>query len=305
MSKAKRWIFTLNNYNNEDVERIKGLVEAGVATYLTFGYETAPTTGTPHLQGYICFVERRRLQQVKDQLGERAYLEVARGTPEANRDYCQKEGCFEEEGDFPVTIGGRGQDGHIRQFTIWFENFVREEKRVPTEREWSVAFPHLFIRYPGGMRDLVRHLSPEVQFEEGELKQWQLELKVILTGDADDRTVIFIVDPEGGAGKTYLQRWMLTQYPDKVQVLSMAKRDDVAHAVDCTKEIFMFNIPRGGMEFFQYTIVEQIKDRMVFSPKYNSRTKLFRKQPHVCVFCNEEPDLTKMTRDRYFIHYLS
>lgn len=93
----------------------------------------------------------------------------------------------------------------------------------------------------------------------------------------------------------------MTKHSDKTQVLSIGKRDDIAHVIDVSKSVFFFNVPRGGMEFFQYTILEQLKDRMVFSPKYNSKMKFLHKTPHVLVFCNEEPDLTKMSEDRYHI----
>ena len=55
------------------------------------------------------------------------------------------------------------------------------------------------------------------------------------------------------------------------------------------------------MEYFNYTVVEQLKDRVVFSPKYDSGTKVLTHNPHIVVFCNEMPDLTKMTFDRFAI----
>jgi len=98
----------------------------------------------------------------------------------------------------------------------------------------------------------------------------------------------------------------LTQYwyserPDDVQMLRVGKRDDFAYAIDPTKKLFVFDIPRGGMEYLQYTILEQLKDRVIFSPKYNSRTKIIRHKVHVVVFCNEDPDRNKMSRDCYYI----
>jgi hypothetical protein len=74
--------------------------------------------------------------------------------------------------------------------------------------------------------------------------------------------------------------------------------------VDESKRIFLFNIPRGQMEYLQYSVMEQLKDRMVFSPKYQSSTKLLRFVPHVVVFCNEAPDMEKMTADRYILKEL-
>lgn len=52
----RRICFTLNNYGEEDERRIK--TEAHRYKYAVYGRETAPTTGTRHLQGYINFRNR-------------------------------------------------------------------------------------------------------------------------------------------------------------------------------------------------------------------------------------------------------
>jgi len=51
----------------------------------------------------------------------------------------------------------------------------------------------------------------------------------------------------------------------------------------------------------QYGVLEQLKNRMVFSPKYNSCHKIIRRISHVIVFINEEPDMNALTGDRYKI----
>lgn len=84
-------------------------------------------------------------------------------------------------------------------------------------------------------------------------------------------------------------------------MLSIGKNADLAHAIDESKRVFVFDIPRGSMEYLQYGILEQLKNRMVFSAKYNSTTKILHQKPHVIVFCNEDPDMDKMTNDRYNI----
>jgi hypothetical protein len=88
-------------------------------------------------------------------------------------------------------------------------------------------------------------------------------------------------------------------------LLAPGKRDDLAHAIDVSKSVFLFNVPRGSMEFLQYGVLEQLKDRVIFSPKYESTTKVILQKTHVVVFCNEEPDLTKMSADRYVIRNLN
>ena len=78
----------------------------------------------------------------------------------------------------------------------------------------------------------------------------------------------------------------------------------MAYVIDISKSIFLFDIPRGSMEYLQYSILEQLKDQMIFSPKYESVSKVIPHKVHVVVFCNEEPDRNAMTEDRYKITYL-
>lgn len=117
----------------------------------------------------------------------------------------------------------------------------------------------------------------------------------------DNRAIVFYVDEEGGHGKSWFQRVFISMYEDRVQLLSSGKRDDIAFAVDEHKDIFLFNIARGQMEYLNYSVLEMLKDRMVFSSKYNSQMKILTRVPHVIVFCNEEPDYNKMTNDRFVI----
>ena len=96
---------------------------------------------------------------------------------------------------------------------------------------------------------------------------------------------------------------MSSQLPE-CQLLGPGKRDDLAHAVDERSRIFLFNVPRGQMEYLNYGLLEMLKDRMVLSPKYDSQMKILRHTPHVVVFSNEDPDDSKMTEDRYDITHI-
>lgn len=61
-------------------------------------------SGTPHLQGYVCFNNRMRLNALKA-LAPTWHWEQARGTPQQASDYCKKEGDFYEHGVLPQTGG--------------------------------------------------------------------------------------------------------------------------------------------------------------------------------------------------------
>lgn len=98
---ARAWCFTINNY--VALPEIRDGVR-----YLTFGREVAPTTGTPHLQGYVYYDNSVRLARVrKDFPG--AHIEKAKGSFEQNQAYCQKDGDFVELGVPPATQKQKGE----------------------------------------------------------------------------------------------------------------------------------------------------------------------------------------------------
>jgi len=290
-----RWVFTINNPTEEDNGRLRelggNLVGAGLA-YLVYGREVGES-GTPHLQGYCIFLTRKRLAGVRSLISPRGHFEISRGTPTQASDYCKKGGDYDEYGDLPAKKPKTG----IPEFCDWLRNL----DHFPGEREMANAFPNLWVRYQSKLTDLAVHIRPPVLLEDGEVRVWQRVLEEALAEEPDDRSILFYVDAEGGTGKSWFCRYMLTKYIEKVQLLSSGKRDDLAFCIDVTKSIFLFNVPRGGMEYLQYTILEQLKDRVVFSPKYYSQTKILQKKCHVVVFCNEAPDETKMSIDRYKI----
>lgn len=52
--KSRGWCFTLNNYTPEEEETLQDQDLLGYR-YMVYGHEIAPTTGTPHLQGYLYY----------------------------------------------------------------------------------------------------------------------------------------------------------------------------------------------------------------------------------------------------------
>ncbi len=94
--KSKHWCFTINNPTPDEVD----LHDSRFA-YIVVGEEVGDT-GTPHLQGYVCFTTRQRLTQVK-KIFPRAHLEMKRGTVIEAITYCKKDGDFVEFGEVPLT----------------------------------------------------------------------------------------------------------------------------------------------------------------------------------------------------------
>lgn len=96
---ARNWCFTINNYTDEDIERMEdlGLQIGTTLKYLVVGREVGEE-GTPHLQALIQFNKKLRLNQVKSYVGARAHCEIMRGTSTQASMYCKKDEDFLEYG---------------------------------------------------------------------------------------------------------------------------------------------------------------------------------------------------------------
>lgn len=103
--RSRGWVFTLNNYDQADVDRMPSVD----SQYLIYGKEVGES-GTPHLQGFVYFANARTGKAVKKQISERSHIEKMRGTPKQAADYCRKGGEFVEFGVMPEQ--GKRSDLH-------------------------------------------------------------------------------------------------------------------------------------------------------------------------------------------------
>lgn len=297
-SQASRWVFTLNNPTEAERAHIETKAQTAHVKYLIYGNEVGEN-GTPHLQGFVILARSQRLSYLRSFFGvdsqpSRGHFEVARGTNEQARDYSKKDGAYSEWGTCPT---GPGQRSDIAALVQWGDDFFTENGRPAESPDVAAAQPAAYVRHPRITR-LFSHRAGLVTLQEGTPRAWQQSLKDELEGEADDRKVVFFVDPQGGNGKTWFIRWYISQHKD-AQFLSVGKKADLCHAIKSDKKVFLINVARQEMEFLQYPILENLKDRILFSGKYDSRAKMFTNKVHVVVFCNEFPDMGKMSNDRY------
>jgi len=114
-TRNRSYVFTLNNPQPSDEARLVEMKKK----YLVFGREKAPTTGTPHLQGYVTFLESKTLSAAKKAIGPTAHLEIAKGTAKQASEYCKKDGDFMEIGTLPSSAGEQGQSEKERWAAAW------------------------------------------------------------------------------------------------------------------------------------------------------------------------------------------
>jgi len=294
---SKFWCFTLNN-PTEDVEQtVTDFLSSGNVTYGIYGRETGDS-GTPHLQGFVILNRSRELSFLRNKFQAHWLKRYHLSTNEQARDYCKKDGDFDEFGVFPEGVT-QGHRSDIDALVAWADDFTNDRGRPPSSPDIAREQPAAFLKYPR-FRALCAHRAPKKQLEFGEPNEWQLEMAEKIANDADDRSIEFVIDPEGGKGKTWFCRWMLTNH-DACQCLGVGRAADIANLVDETKTVFLFNVARGQMEYLSYQILEALKDRILISGKYQGRVMTWTQNLHVIVLGNEMPNMEKMTADRYNI----
>lgn len=99
--RSAHWVFTINNYTAEEIERLESLPSPEY--FVIFGEEVG-AKGTPHLQGYIRFSKRMRRTGVEKALGGRAWCAVTRA-PEYAIGYSCKDGRLHCNEELPENIG--------------------------------------------------------------------------------------------------------------------------------------------------------------------------------------------------------
>lgn len=161
MSRAKNWVFTLNNYTPIEEANISNTVEEhDNVVYLIYGREVGEN-GTPHLQGFVQLARRKSLIQLKVLLGtDRVHLEIARSDAQTNYDYCTKEGDFETFGEIQL---GRAASRGNNSANLDFAGVVEAVQRGDTLQEIAIAHSELFIRYSAGVRSLYSLLSQALE----------------------------------------------------------------------------------------------------------------------------------------------
>ena len=102
-SRSRAWVFT---WNNPPADWL-ATVDALGARYYCVGEEVAPGTGTPHLQGYVCWHTVKSSAQVRRSL-PLVHVEPRRGSHAQARTYCCKDGIVHEDGDPPMDDSERG-----------------------------------------------------------------------------------------------------------------------------------------------------------------------------------------------------
>jgi hypothetical protein len=166
--------------------------------------------------------------------------------------------------------------------------------------ELMETHPKVMAKYPTFCRTYLNLTVATPDVPSHPLRDWQQKVNNILKLPANPRSIMFVVDRQGNAGKSWFADYFKSLH-ENVQILEMGKKADVALAVNPETRVFFFDLTRETTEFMNYSVLESLKNGRIFSPKYESSMVYLAHVPHVVVLTNQCPDMTKLSADRYCI----
>lgn len=138
---------------------------------------------------------------------------------------------------------------------------------------------------------------------EDQLYPWQQNIVDIIDGPADPRKILWYADTAGNGGKTVFAKFLCQEYG---AVFVNGKGNDIKNYIAKTPyaEVIIFGFARTTENTVSYEALESLKDGLFFSGKYDTEM-VIRNPPHILVFANFIPNLSKLTNDRWSITNLS
>lgn len=137
------------------------------------------------------------------------------------------------------------------------------------------------------------------------IKKFQIQILKDLEKYTCDRLINWWWDSKGGVGKTEFCRYLCIKHN---AIILGGKSADMKYAVSqyiekhgSYPECIIFDIPRTCENYLSYTGIEEIKNAIFFSSKYESG-QVIGNPPFVVVFANFEPDYEKLSEDRWNVN---
>ena len=133
---------------------------------------------------------------------------------------------------------------------------------------------------------------------------WQRRILDILDSEhVCDRKIFWFWEKKGNVGKSFLCKYIAIRYE---VVICDGKKDNIFNQVnmmidaDKQPKIILLDIPRSCVDFVNYGAIEQMKNGMMYSGKYEGGVCIFP-IPHVICFANTRPHTNEMSKDRWVI----
>lgn len=133
---------------------------------------------------------------------------------------------------------------------------------------------------------------------EDQLYPWQRQIVNECKEEPDDRTIHWYHESIGNVGKSALVKYLCIH---ENAMLISGKGCDIKYQIASAEffpDVIVYDIPRTTHGYVNYTALEEIKNGIFSSPKYESKMVIMP-TPHIYCFANFEPDTETMSNDRW------
>lgn len=283
--------------------------------YVVYQKEPYSEKGKFHYQVYVETKQGVSASRVLKWLSatnpDKINIDKRKGSRSDARYYCMKDakGKYSEDFDWP---GHRGNSKPAIEYGHWRPDI--NSQKVAIQRLNAAIDKAESLKELYNDDDVSRIISNKMNYaekrfkakppkeQEGiKLRPWQATLEVEMLGPPDPRKVIWYVDTEGNAGKTFMTRYLVTNHG---AVMLDGKKADIKYGYDGEK-IAIFDLTRAQDGRFSYGGLENIKNGIYYNTKYTSCMYVRDYDIHTVVFSNWEPDLTQLSKDRWEIRYIN
>ncbi len=202
------WVFTINNYNEENIEALKK-IECGLdkkVRALQCQGEKGKQ-GTKHIQGLIIFNKQQRRTAVMNTLEcETVHLERMKTTEKKNVAYTSKSETYDADANIFIRTGifnmVSGERSDIKTILDKIDQGMQlTDILVGDDRE-------TYIKNSKGIEsyyNMKKRIDPEVvEYMKKQVNRpWQDEVEKITEEPVSDRKIVWIPNPAGNIGKTF------------------------------------------------------------------------------------------------------
>lgn len=164
------------------------------------------------------------------------------------------------------------------------------------------------IKYCSKEGDFVSTFPPTLKekllkkYEDVKWHDWQQQVIDLNEQEPNDRTVNWFWEGKGGVGKSFLCKYLTLKCD---AVIAEGKKADVFNQIKSWMEFkeegprtVILDIPRHARDYINYGCIEQVKNGLIYSGKYEGGICCFE-NPHVFIFANSPPDYDKFSEDRW------
>lgn len=145
------------------------------------------------------------------------------------------------------------------------------------------------------------HSELLAEYSEINWKPWQKQIIKYLNSKPNGRDIMWVHESIGNIGKSFLTKYIVLKYQC---IIADGKKDNIFNQVKISMDeerepkIIILDIPRCNLEYVNYGALEQLKNGLIYSGKYEGGVCVFH-YPHILVFANEAPKKWKMSTDRW------